>query len=53
MNTRMRLDTNIVCVYKIDKLLLSLASIIIFLNQQFITWSVKADHGSYFITTYR
>ena len=23
-----------------------------FLNQQFITWSVRADHGSYFITTY-
>ena len=23
-----------------------------FLNQQFITWSIRADHGSYFITTY-
>jgi len=23
-----------------------------FLNQQFITWSVRADYGSYFITTY-
>ncbi len=26
--------------------------IIIILNQQFITWSVVADYGSYFITTY-
>ena len=23
-----------------------------FLNQQFITWNVRADHGSYFVTTY-
>ena len=23
-----------------------------FLNQQFITWSAKADHGSYIVTTY-
>ena len=21
-------------------------------NQQFITWNVRADHGSYFVTTY-
>ena len=21
-------------------------------NQQFITWSAQADHGSYFVTTY-
>ena len=25
---------------------------IFFLNQQFITWGVQADHGSYFVTTY-
>ena len=24
-----------------------------FLNQQFITWRAVADHGSYFVTTYR
>jgi len=23
-----------------------------FFNQQFITWGVPVDHGSYFITTY-
>ena len=23
-----------------------------FLNQQFITWSMQADHGRYFVTTY-
>jgi len=23
-----------------------------FLNQQFITWSMRADHGNYFVTTY-
>jgi len=23
-----------------------------FLKQQFITWSMRADHSSYFITTY-
>jgi len=22
-----------------------------FLNQQFIRWNVRADHGSYFVTT--
>ena len=25
----------------------------IFLNQQFIIWHIVADHGSYFITTYK
>ena len=24
-----------------------------FLNQQFITQSIRADHGSYFVTTYK
>ena len=24
-----------------------------FLIQQFITWSMKADHGSYFVTVYK
>jgi len=24
-----------------------------FLNQQFIIWSIRADHSSYFITTYK
>ena len=23
-----------------------------FLNQQFITWDARADHGSYFVATY-
>ena len=23
-----------------------------FLNQQFITWDMRADHGSYFVTMY-
>ena len=27
-------------------------SFFFFLNQQFITWSMRADRGSYFITTY-
>ena len=26
---------------------------IIFFNQQFITWHAVADHGSYFVTTYK
>ena len=26
---------------------------VFFLNQQFITWGAKADHGSYFVTMYR
>jgi len=25
----------------------------LFLNQQFITWSMRAAHGSYFVTTYK
>ena len=28
-------------------------SIYIFLNQQFITWSVRADCGSYVVTMYK
>ena len=31
---------------------MSILLISFFLNQQFITQSVKADHSSYFITTY-
>ena len=29
-----------------------LLPLVFFLNQQFITWSARTDHGSYFITTY-
>ena len=29
-----------------------LTSNLFFLNQQFITWDVRADHGSYFIIIY-
>ena len=24
-----------------------------FLNHQFVTWHMEADHGSYFVTTYK
>ena len=27
-------------------------TLLFFLNQQFITWDTRADHGNYFITTY-
>ena len=30
-----------------------LPSFFSFLNQQFITWSTRADRGSYFVTMYR
>ena len=29
-----------------------ISEFLFFLNQQFITWGVVADHGSYFVTTY-
>ena len=28
-------------------------SFFFFLNQQFITWDMRADHGSYFVTMYK
>ena len=28
------------------------SKLVFFLNQQFITWSARADCGSYFVTTY-
>ena len=39
-------------IKKLGKSKYLLSSSYFFLNQQFITWYVVVDHGSYFVTTY-